>query len=309
MSGNSTRGSNAESQQAIRAERARDNNIASFYCRYLSGLAHGDLGFSRSLNRPVSELLKERLPLTLDSLAYGVLGGDVDWAGSGDGSRFGGVRRGRIWCRPLLSGLCLALPAARDRAGLSVDGRRRPLGHRAGGFPARLSLCQESAGSDLSSAPRSGGTGQRLERLAGCCSRMCSLLRRPQLAALAGISVSLAFGASIPIEVICDTPGIGQLAWQAALDRDLPLLVTITVLVALMTLVVNSLCRSGAGALEAVGRTRIRMTRTQKLAIVVLGMVALASLAAGCHRAVVLCRTVSRCHQRSAIGALFAGDR
>jgi peptide/nickel transport system permease protein len=63
----------------------------------------------------------------------------------------------------------------------------------------------------------------------------------PQLAALAGISVSLAFGASIPIEVICDTPGVGQLAWRAAMDRDLPLLVTITVLVALMTLVVNSL--------------------------------------------------------------------
>jgi peptide/nickel transport system permease protein len=63
----------------------------------------------------------------------------------------------------------------------------------------------------------------------------------PQLAALAGISVSLAFGASIPIEVICDTPGVGQLAWRAAMDRDLTLLVTITVLVALMTLVVNSL--------------------------------------------------------------------
>ena len=63
----------------------------------------------------------------------------------------------------------------------------------------------------------------------------------PQLAALAGISVSLAFGASIPIEAICDTPGVGQLAWRAALDRDLPLLVNITMLVALMTLVVNSL--------------------------------------------------------------------
>ena len=53
--------------------------------------------------------------------------------------------------------------------------------------------------------------------------------------------MSLAFGASIPIEVICDSPGVGQLAWRAAMDRDLPLLVTITVLVALMTLVVNSL--------------------------------------------------------------------
>src|SRR5271156_5822965 len=66
---------NADSQQAIRIERARDNNIARFYLHYLGGLVHGDFGFSRSLNRPVAELLKERLPLTLLSLGYGVIGG------------------------------------------------------------------------------------------------------------------------------------------------------------------------------------------------------------------------------------------
>jgi ABC-type dipeptide/oligopeptide/nickel transport system permease component len=62
----------------------------------------------------------------------------------------------------------------------------------------------------------------------------------PQLFAVAGISASLAFGASIPVEVICDVPGIGQLVWKAALGRDLPLLVTITMLVCLMTMVVNA---------------------------------------------------------------------
>src|SRR5258708_18989134 len=66
---------NADSRQAIRSERASENNIGVFYFRYLSGLAQGDFGFSRSLNRPVSQLLKERLPLTLVSLAYGLLGG------------------------------------------------------------------------------------------------------------------------------------------------------------------------------------------------------------------------------------------
>jgi len=35
-------------------------------------------------------------------------------------------------------------------------------------------------------------------------------------------------------------PGIGQLAWQAALARDLPLLVNVTVLVTLVTLLANS---------------------------------------------------------------------
>jgi peptide/nickel transport system permease protein len=58
--------------------------------------------------------------------------------------------------------------------------------------------------------------------------------------ALAGITISIALGASIPIESLCGLPGIGQLAWQAALSRDLPLLVNLTVLVTLVTLLANS---------------------------------------------------------------------
>ena len=50
----------------------------------------------------------------------------------------------------------------------------------------------------------------------------------------------MALGAAIPIEVICDSPGIGQLAWQAALGRDLPLLVNMTLFVTLVTLGANS---------------------------------------------------------------------
>ncbi len=62
----------------------------------------------------------------------------------------------------------------------------------------------------------------------------------PQMIALAGITVSIALGASIPVESLCGLPGIGQLAWQAALARDLPLLVNVTVLVTLVTLLANS---------------------------------------------------------------------
>ena len=58
--------------------------------------------------------------------------------------------------------------------------------------------------------------------------------------ALAGITVSIAIGASIPVESLCGLPGIGQLAWQAALSRDLPLLVNLTVVVTLVTLLANS---------------------------------------------------------------------
>ena len=54
------------------------------------------------------------------------------------------------------------------------------------------------------------------------------------------MSVSIAFGAAIPIEALCDLPGIGQLAWMAATARDLPLLVAITFLVVAMTQVCNT---------------------------------------------------------------------
>ena len=229
---------NAESQQAIRAEHARDNNIALFYGRYLSGLAHGDLGFSRSLNRPVSELLKERLPLTIGSLAYGVLGGmSIGFL----------LALASVWWHvpgsdlvpAALSGLSLALPAALIALlflWMGAGGRWAialvvfPHVYR---YAKNLLIATYQAPHVLAAEAKGLSSGRVLFAHVFAPAA-------PQLAALAGISVSLAFGASIPIEVICDTPGVGQLAWKAALDRDLPLLVNITVLVTLMTLVVNA---------------------------------------------------------------------
>src|SRR5262249_16777185 len=59
--------------------------------------------------------------------------------------------------------------------------------------------------------------------------------------ALAGVSLSMAFGAAIPIEALCDSPGVGQLAWQAAMNRDLPLIVNLTLVLTLITVAFNSL--------------------------------------------------------------------
>jgi peptide/nickel transport system permease protein len=63
----------------------------------------------------------------------------------------------------------------------------------------------------------------------------------PELLALAGVSVSMALGAAIPVEVLCDSPGVGQLVWIAALGRDLPVLVNIMVLIAVVTAAANLL--------------------------------------------------------------------
>jgi peptide/nickel transport system permease protein len=70
----------------------------------------------------------------------------------------------------------------------------------------------------------------------------------PELLALVGVTTSIAFGSAIPVEVICDSPGIGQLAWQAALSRDLPLLVNLTLIVTAITVLVNSFSESCACA-------------------------------------------------------------
>jgi peptide/nickel transport system permease protein len=41
-----------------------------------------------------------------------------------------------------------------------------------------------------------------------------------------------ALGALVPIEVIFTVPGVGQLAWSAVMNRDLPVLVAISLLMA-----------------------------------------------------------------------------
>jgi len=59
------------------------------------------------------------------------------------------------------------------------------------------------------------------------------------LVALGGVSMTLAFGASIPVEALADSPGLGQLAWQAALGRDLAVLVSVTLLLTAITVIAN----------------------------------------------------------------------
>src|SRR5215469_8676398 len=83
----------AQARQALHQQDARERNVLSFYAHYLRQLAAGDFGYSRSLNRPVLELLRDRAPATLYSLAVGVGGG---------------------W----LLGLALALPATWKRSPL-----------------------------------------------------------------------------------------------------------------------------------------------------------------------------------------------
>ena len=72
----------------------------------------------------------------------------------------------------------------------------------------------------------------------------------PELLALGGISVSMALGSMVPVEALCDSPGVGQLVWQAAMARDLPVLVNVTLLLAAFTIGANLLADTARSARE-----------------------------------------------------------
>lgn len=227
------------SVEAIRNEHRLNSGIFSYYERYLAGAAHGDLGTSEWLQRPIASLIKERLPLTVRSVFFGVL---LAWLLALAISLSGFYLRSLSFdfSGTLLSGLLIALPAA-VIAMFSVY-LRAPVfvAIAVVTFPKLFRYLRNLIGHACAQhcvlAARARGIGQ--SRILFC--HVLPLVA-PALFALIGISLSLAFGAAIPIEALCDSPGVGQLAWQAALNRDLPLIMNLTLLVTLITVAANSL--------------------------------------------------------------------
>jgi peptide/nickel transport system permease protein len=210
---------------------------------WLAGLAHGDWGTSTALNRPVRDLVVERAGVTLRILGTALA---AAWAASALVSLvlLGIRRRAFDTAVTIMAGALLCLPAAVVALFAMYS--------RAGASPALALVLFPRVlryTSDLLQA-----TARRPHVLAAHARgvAMLPLIFRhiwrpaaPELLALAGVSVSLAAGAAIPVEALCDAPGLGQLVWQAALGRDFPVLVVVTALVAVITCVANLLSDAG----------------------------------------------------------------
>lgn len=228
----------AESLQALHQVRLQEHNILSFYFHSMRRAVHGDLGTSISLGQPVTTLLQERGPLTLKLVGTGLL---FSWVLAM------GMALSAAWLRvsaydaltTFLSGTFLCIPAA-VLALLSV------LWNVPGSLAIGLivfprvyryarNLLTKAYGLPHIITARAKGLGE-LRILFWHVVPVVGA----QLLAVAGVSVSMAVGAAIPVEALCGLPGVGQLAWQAALARDLPLLMNITILVTLLTLLANS---------------------------------------------------------------------
>jgi len=229
---------NAESVRALRDARADQHNVVRFYLHSLERAAHGDFGTSISLGQPVATLLRERMPLTLRLVGMGLLFG---WTAAM------ALALGTAWLRisacdalsTVISGFFLCLPAA-VLALLSVLWN----------VPGSLAIGLIVFPKVYRYARNLLAKAYSLPHIITARSKGLSELRilfwhalpvaGPQLLALAGVSVSIAIGAAIPVEALCGLAGVGQLAWQAALARDLPLLMNVTILVTLVTLLANS---------------------------------------------------------------------
>lgn len=224
--------------QAMRQSRLEQNDILHFYWHSLQRAVHGDLGTSISLGQPVTTLFEQRVPLTLRMVAIGWL---VSWAAVMALALSAASFRVPAYdgLATIFSGTLLCLPAA-VLALLSVLWN----------VPGALAIGLIIFPRDYRYSRNLLGKAYAMPHVLAARAKGLNEFRilfwhvvpvvGPQLLAVAGVSVSIAVGATVPVEALCGLAGVGQLAWQAALARDLPLLVNITVLVTLVTLLANS---------------------------------------------------------------------
>lgn len=223
----------SQSIQAIRQARLADSDIPRYYGKFLVSLVRGDLGMSQSLNQPVKDLLRERLPVTLKGVAIAL---GLAWLLGLLLAASAQIANSAIlsFVTDALSGTFISTPAA-VLALVFVMLRLPPeLAAALLVFPKIYRYCQNLLQHSYSLphvlTARAKGAGRW--RILAWHVAPTAL---PQLLALVGVSISIVIGVLLPIEVICDVPGIGQLAWQAAQQRDLPLLVNLTLVVAFVT--------------------------------------------------------------------------
>ena len=221
----------AAGRRAVETQTALDGSVGDSMGHAVRGWMRGDLGRSRQFDVPVSDLLGERWRVTAKLLGESVaLGWGISLAlAVGLSGRRGNGGEGWI-AAP--SAVLLAVPAGALATLCLVTDAGGPLLVMAAlvavrDFKLAYRLMRRTWRAPHYVYARAQGFGMWrmvLVHLAPALSR--------ELFALGMTSVVVALSLVVPIEVIFDVPGLGQLAWSAALNRDLPVLLAVTLLVA-----------------------------------------------------------------------------
>jgi peptide/nickel transport system permease protein len=214
----------------LSTEAARSHSLGQILSTEIAGWMHGGLGTSRQYDVPVLELILPRFAVTGSLLLRSVL---FAWMLALCTSLIASAGRNPslLWQTPAT--LLLAVPTAAMATVCLLVGSGGPvlvmtllLAARDFKFLDRI-LRKTWRDPHLLQARAQGITTLRLVSahiLPGIAS---------QLLALATLSIVTALSALVPVEVIFSVPGLGQLAWSAAMNRDLPVLLAVTLIMAI----------------------------------------------------------------------------
>ena len=230
----------------LESMRRQQSSVSLLLRSEANGWLRGDLGRSRQYDIPVSGLLRERAlcsgKLLLSGIAMGwcaalLLAIPLSMARHAGLDLAASLGTALLLAVPVgaLATVCLVLDAGSPALvlGVLIGTRDFKLVHRV--------LRTLWGAPHLLYARAQGFSVARL-----LCAHVVPSAGRDVLS-IGVTSFTLALSALVPVEVVFDRPGLGQLAWSAAMNRDLPVLVGVTALVAV--------CVGVAGALAGSSRS------------------------------------------------------
>jgi peptide/nickel transport system permease protein len=239
-----------------------DRPLPQQYLTFVGGAAHGDLGQSIILRRPVSSVVGERLGPSIFLLVYGTLIGIVLAVPLGIVSA---LKRNRLpdHAIRLLTLIAFAMPSfwlglilirkfSLDLGLFPVSGYGQGfLGHvrsltlpslTIGLFLASMlirslrSSLVDVLGAEYIEAARARGLSEtRIVLKHG--------LRNSLIATITVLAVNLGFliGGAVVVEKVFDIPGLGQLLVESIFTRDFPVIQALTLVFGLLVIVINLL--------------------------------------------------------------------
>lgn len=219
----------AEARADLSAEAEQSRSIPQMFLGEVRGWIHGDFGTSRQFQVPVSELLGPRIAVSARLLLRGT---GLAWVVGLCAALISSAGRNpsALWRTPAT--ILLAIPTAALATFCLLADSGGPVLVMALLLAARdfkfLDHALRKAWLEphvLQARAQGIGTWRMLT------AHLAPALA-PQLGALASLSLVTALSALVPVEVIFDVPGLGQMAWNAALNRDLPVLLAAMILMA-----------------------------------------------------------------------------
>lgn len=239
----------------LRRRLGLDRPLGEQYLGFLAGLARLDLGSSLTSGRPVTELVAESFPATLElavaalavalavALPLGVAAALSRGGAADHGARLAalaGVSMPSFWLGPVLILLFAVhwdLAPVSGRAGLgSLVLPALTLGASLAGLLTRI--VRSALGEELGRAyvVTARAKGLRERRVIGLHALRCALV---PVVTVAGLQFGALLTGAVVTETIFSWPGIGRLLIQAIRQRDYPVVQGVVLVIALTYVLVN----------------------------------------------------------------------